>query len=901
MYDRAEYDSEELALIADAAAKIGRQLLDTGKKAKEHEDRWAKYHDDPVGFFVDVLGVTPWEAEGAETQSQADLIRAIGIGDRVACKSGHKIGKMLHDDTPVPTPSGWRRHGDLKIGDQVFDESGRPCNVVNVIPWSNRPLMRVTFEDGTSIDADERHEWVVHSRESRKRTYKPAQTLETRQLAQALTVPNGSNPDGSPRRVANWTVDLPGAIELPTADLPLDPYLLGVWLGDGNSRGAAMTTADAEIQGAFERAGFDTQRKESKGAAWAFGITSRGRGEQNRFSQILRSLGVHSNKHVPREYLWASADQRLALLQGLMDTDGTCSEKGIACFTNTNEQIARSVQFLARSLGIKARISEGRAKLNGRDCGPVWDVIWCSPHRVFRLARKACRLRTAWKHKANAHKRMAIVSVEPLAERVSAQCITVDSPSHLYLAGEAMLPTHNSITAVGCALWFVCTRKKARVLLTAPTFAQVKNILWKELANVYRDRRLEAKLGAPLALDPSTGLRLPNGNEIIGISTKTTENLAGISAPEMLFIVDEASGFPDDLWEVLSKGNAAGGVKIFCISNPTRTSGWFFRIFRERAKFSRWQCFTISSENTPNARSGKRLVPGLATRDFIEEIRTECGAEWRDDPVYMVRIRGEFPPQGSDAVISLHAVERATSRWETTSPPDPELYELTIGVDVGRYGTDPSVAQPVRGSYAYEPREVYRADGPTVANMALAMARELRQGDEVIRMVVDGIGVGASVVDALKYSEDVQEGRVYLVDLNVGEAADEQAMKKTPDGKAKKPVHSYERLRDQLWFGVAEWLKSPQAALPNQERLGAELLVATYAFTANGKIKVLSKDLMRALLDGRSPDYADALAMAVYRGKRGKRIEYSYDGALDLRHNPAPEDGAWDDSGWGPG
>lgn len=435
-----------------------------------------------------------------------------------------------------------------------------------------------------------------------------------------------------------------------------------------------------------------------------------------------------------------------------------------------------------------------------------------------------------------------------------------------------------SITAVGLALWFVCTRKNARVVLTAPTFHQVKNILWRELTNIYRARSLESVFGAALPLDPSTGLKFGNGNEIVGLSTKQPENMAGISAPEMLFIVDEASGFPDDIWQVLSKGNAAGGVKIFVISNPTRTAGWFFELFRSKNPY--WLLFTISSENTPNAVSGVRLVPGLATRQFIEEVRKECGEGWKDDAVYMVRIRGEFPTQGSDAVIALAAVERSTMSWKRTAPAP--LAELYIGVDVGRYGSDPSVAQPVRGDHAYDPRELFKADGPTVALMVIEYAKELRISDEQIYVVVDGIGVGASVVDALKYSEPVQDGWMVIVDLNVGEAPDDE---------------NHERLRDQLWFSCSDWIKDG-GKMPDHDDLTRELLCATYSFTVRNRKKVMSKDQMRLIL-GRSPDYADALCLATYRGPRGRVIKGPlYESAPDPRHD-SPRNDDWDEGGGG--
>jgi hypothetical protein len=434
-----------------------------------------------------------------------------------------------------------------------------------------------------------------------------------------------------------------------------------------------------------------------------------------------------------------------------------------------------------------------------------------------------------------------------------------------------------SITAVGLALWFILTRKDARVLLTAPTFHQVKNILWRELKKIFRERGLAKKLGAELPLDPSTGLRLPDGNEIIGISTKAKENLAGISGSNLFFVVDEASGFPDDLWEVLSSGNAAGGAKIFCISNPTRTAGWFYDLFRR--KLSGWMLFGISSEATPNVVKGEKLIPGLCTAAFITEMRERCGANWSLHPIYMVRILGQFPAQGANSVIPAYLLERAAMRWK----PQPEKLDLplSLGVDVARYGDDNSVIQAVRGHYAYQPQGFVGLDGNQLAAEVVKAATQLRLGSERIRVNVDGIGVGASVVDALKTAKAVREGWMYVVDMNVGEA---------PDVKFDEKLH-YNNLRSQLWFGAAEWMKHSDAAIPEHDELQQELLAAVYAFDLKNRIAVEKKDLMRAVLE-RSPDYADALCLAVYAGKRGRWVVMESEAETSHSDRTA---GGWDD------
>ena len=416
-----------------------------------------------------------------------------------------------------------------------------------------------------------------------------------------------------------------------------------------------------------------------------------------------------------------------------------------------------------------------------------------------------------------------------------------------------------STSCASLALWWVATRPGGRVVMTAPTGHQVKSILWRELRARYGAVR-EPLGGAPLPLDPATGLHLPDGGEIFGISTKDPEALAGISAPELLFIVDEASGFPDALYEAI-KGNAAGGATIVGISNPTRTAGWFFKGLRtgtydldQEGAFApgRWRLLHISSEESPNIVGGAAndgAIAGLATADWLEEMRAECGPDYDEDPMYLVRVRGE-PPQSADSVLGLALVDGARARWQPDADPD---RPLCIGVDVARFGDDETVIQPVRGAHAYRPTVAKRADGPEVAAKVAEVLRELRREGEQVRINVDGIGVGASVVDALRQRDEHRRlGWFYVADINVGEAGDDD---------------DHVNLRAQLWFGVRDWLREGGTLCPD-ELLRDELLAPTYLFDARGRKQIVSKKEMRQAL-GRSPDRADALALALYRGRSG--------------------------------
>lgn len=397
-----------------------------------------------------------------------------------------------------------------------------------------------------------------------------------------------------------------------------------------------------------------------------------------------------------------------------------------------------------------------------------------------------------------------------------------------------------STSAAALSLWWLHTRPRATVVMTSASYRQVKGILWKELKRLSREAPIP--LGGRLADDPETGLQIADGREIVGISTKEPERMAGYSGANLLFILDEASGIPEPIFEAI-EGNRAGGAQLVMFSNATKTSGTFYDAFHSKAEY--WHRIHVSSEETPNATGRGDPIPGLATAAWIEEKRKEWGEE---SALYQVRVRGNFPAQGERAVIALVLVTDAVGRWDDDAAegdervPVPQDGRLHLGVDVARFGDDESVVMPRRGLLVSPARVFSQLDGPALAGETLKVARELRKLGEIPKVKVDVIGVGASCYDVLARSKEVE-----AVPVNVSESA-------TAEG--------YHALRDQLWGGMRDFLKGG-GAIPDDARLQAELVAPEYKFDAQGRMKVESKDEMKKRL-GRSPDRADALALAVF-------------------------------------
>lgn len=361
-------------------------------------------------------------------------------------------GKALDVDTLIPTPSGWDRMGDLKQGDAVFAEDGTTCRIVKAHPvLYERPCYEITFSDGAKIVADGDHLWTTITTSSGR---KP-RTLTTKQIQKTLYTTGGRK---------EHAIQLCAPLETSEIDLPVDPYILGMWLGDGDGRMRVHTNAQeiSHFQGRIEDAGFSVREgpKNPSGAAahskLARNLIINGLRPSIRRLGLLEDLRspqrCYVHKHIPQVYLRASIQQRLSLLQGLMDTDGHITKDGKAEWSTKSEQLRDNMLELLYSLGYKPNYSTKFLKPSGN--AAKWGTKGkYGPYFVIRfyptidmppvtLPNKLTRLRST---KLGRRVNRQIVAVVPVSS-VPVRCIEVDSPSRLYLCGKEMIPTHNSST-----------------------------------------------------------------------------------------------------------------------------------------------------------------------------------------------------------------------------------------------------------------------------------------------------------------------------------------------------------------------------------------------------------------------------------------------------------------------
>src|SRR5579884_9885 len=344
-------------------------------------------------------------------------------------------GKALALDTEVPTPAGIRTMGDLEVGDEVFGAFGEPLPVTAVSEvLTRRECREVVFSDGTSVIADAEHLWEVSAKVDRRYGL-PPRVVSTRQIEQGLRC----------GREYNFHVEQALAARYPDRDLPIDPYVLGVWLGDGTSTTADVTSADQPILDELELAGVPVSPTSSPiryriGRAPRRRDPATGRYTANAsLHSTLKAAGLLGHKHVPREYLEAGVEQRRALLEGLMDTDGYVDVEGRCDITTIDRRLAADYAELIASLGFKPVIAEKTATLYGKVCGMRYEVTFTPHFPVFRLPRKLARQKVTGRFKMS----RGIVAVRPAAS-VPVRCIEVGSPRGVYLITRRFIPTHNS-------------------------------------------------------------------------------------------------------------------------------------------------------------------------------------------------------------------------------------------------------------------------------------------------------------------------------------------------------------------------------------------------------------------------------------------------------------------------
>lgn len=437
------------------------QILDA---LEERKTREAAQGD----FLSFVKTQWPDFIEGSHHRRIAKLFNDVAEGKKKRIIINLAPRHAIMTSMNIPTTQGMKTMADLQPGDFVFGPDGKPTQVLGKSDvFKNRQLYKVTTDDGFSLIVDGEHLWTVslcRKRRDKMFDYTTEQLWERQNGAFYRVGRDGKTPKKQnvppidPAKVRLPMLPPMTVVERPSFPLLVDPYVLGVWLGDGTKNNGVITCCDEDavvIRKEIERRGYATTDQSTR---YTFGVLG--------LKVQLREIGVLSDKHIPDNYLTASEEQRRDLLKGLMDTDGCVSKKGQCYWMQSNRALIDQVRELLASLGIKNSVSETEAKNNGMSYGSTWRISFYAKD-VAHLPRKEERTNNA---KGDHFGRY--IKVEKLEEFGDTQCIKVDREDGLFMAGEGHIITHNTKSEFASFLfpaWFLGKYPKKKIMQVSNT------------------------------------------------------------------------------------------------------------------------------------------------------------------------------------------------------------------------------------------------------------------------------------------------------------------------------------------------------------------------------------------------------------------------------------------------
>jgi phage terminase large subunit-like protein len=666
--------------------------------------------------------------------------------------AGRGAGKLICQNTDILTKNkGWVKLKDIEVGDYVYDEAGKPTKVLKTFDALPQKAYRLTFSDGTQVDACDEHQWTTWTHRDRKAfgrsVYETTPVAEDwpnwvpkKRYGQSKVVNVDNNFVDTrvkttqdivdtfyqgKRRDLNHSIPLAKPIEMEEKELLVDPYVFGYWLGDGYKFGSVFTCDPKDQDNLIEQltsAGYDIGTNKCEKTVSALGLITQ-----------IKAIGAY-DKVIPEDYVYCSKEQRLAVLRGLMDSDGYVDNSKVE-FTAKRKEHAEYVMYLARSLGQKPTLSEGRAMLNGVDYGTKYRVTWRPAQGInpFLLPRKAKKVSFGGSQESRNHHRM-ITSFEE-TQRKPMRCLTVDSPNSLFLITKALIPTHN--TRAG-AEWVREKVKEGhkRILCVAATNSDIERVMVKGesgLLNVcwkHDKTHRGAEMGYPIWSPTKRTLTWENGAQVLFFSAEEPERLRGPQGSASW--CDESCAWTKDreTWDMLQFCLRLGKhPQVFITTTPKPT-----KLLRDIIKNPKTTTITGSTyDNAANLaktylEAVKNQYEGtrLGRQELHAEILDEAsGSLWTREILSTCEIDRESIP---DLVRVIVSVDPAVTSKEDSD----ETGIIVAGIDrdgISYILEDHSGTYTPEGwaSKAVELYEVLEAD---------CIVAEVNQGGDMVRHTI---------------------------------------------------------------------------------------------------------------------------------------------------------------------
>lgn len=799
----------------------------------------ASVSKDPYQF---VMLCFPWAVPGSELENHAGpdvwqekVLKEIRDGLRMpdeiireAVASGHGVGKAQPNNLEIDTPAGRRRWGDLQVGDFVFGRNGHPTRVAAIHERGTLETYRVSFDDRSSTVVCGDHLWNVrginrdNGERQRDEHFRTLSTLDLLKLGVRRQ-------DGGKYKPRVWELPRIEPVSYPFRWVPMEPYTLGVWLGDGARRTSTFTSADPEVSEAIVRNGGATlDPRPTRSKASVFTI--------ERGGWALRELGLFEcnawEKSIPTVYMENIPEIRAAVLRGLFDSDGFVTPTGSIVFGSTSERLTRDVAWLARSLGGKAGLHVAKAtgyktlagdQIAGR---PFYNVTVTMPDgfKCCEISRKQVRIRKSTEARYLCR---WLDSIEP-AGMENCRCITVEAEDGLYLTND-FIPTHNSALVSWLILWALSTMSDTLGVVTANTETQLKTKTWAQLAKWHR-----MFIGEHMFVITATSIYSSDPKhqftwriDAVPWSEKNPQAFAGLHNQDkrILLIFDEAADIADIIWETAEGALTDKNTEIIwgVFGNPSHNNGRFRGCYGRYSH--RWKHHHVDGRNAR-----------MSNKKLYDEWAADRGV---DSDFFKIRVLGQFPDAGAGQFISMRLVEDAASSERDIQP---TVYDpLIMGVDCARSGPDSSIIRYRRGRDARSISPIKYRGADTMEFAAIIVSEyELHRPDVVF---IDGGGPGGPIIDR------VRQFNVPVVEVVFGARA--------LPGRG---LEVYYNLRAQMWGLMRDWLKT--GMIDNDLDLIEGLTAIEYDHKQREGIDAL---LLEQKADMRSrglpsPDDADALA-----------------------------------------
>lgn len=645
-----------------------------------------------------------WKTSRVEAARQPMLSISDPDVKEVTIMCAIQFMKALDVTTPILTVKGWSTMGDLVEGDLVFAPDGKPYPVIGKSEVRyGYECYSVAFSDGSIINCDAGHKWQVVD------AIKGSRVIDTLEMSNSFKCYNGNR----------YSIPVTKPLIQTAKSLVIDPYVLGCWLGDGHSYSAGFTSSkqDSEIVNEIVKRGYVCETKKvsvnsgdntlefkienvlpknecAYGHKLEKGIRCRkcavkhsskvqkSPNYKNRvnkkFYQNLKELNLIDNKHIPDIYFKGSFNQRLDLLQGLMDTDGTIGKKGNTSFTQKSESVTNDFMRLCWGLGLKPKKAKVRNAF-------IVTFTSYSDMPIFKLERKRKRLNCVnspnVKVKESRSRRIVNVSI---TKSIPVQCIAINSPDHLYLAGESLIATHNTELMLNTAMYYM-HQEPSPIIYVAPK---------KETAEAWSKERLVKSVNAtPVVADIFTNNRRGEGNTITQkqyaggqISIVSARNPTDLAMRACrIVLLDEIDKYPFNVGSGESGSGGEGdpiavvwgrattyGDRAKKVSACSPTIEGKSRIKMEYDKSNKSvfnhvcphcdhaKVLTWTDVRIPRNKKGKMVHEGAAI------VCTECGTEWNESDRHKA-IRNHFWV-ATEPTVTWHHGYKASSLCSPFTP-----------------------------------------------------------------------------------------------------------------------------------------------------------------------------------------------------------------------------------------